>query len=447
MSKKYSFIEQELRNFIYKKGIDYSLLLSDDLSNIYKENMKNEIYKEFFKDFDNSLDSTSKQKLTKKNKKLILDILIELEDSFNNSCEKYLPNDNQLFPAIIKIMEILLNNINNKVNSKLIYTQMEEFSEYVDCKDLTKRALANIKCHCISDFYFIDRFKTDYQIDINKWFNEYNRYFLNNKELLIEISPLIISYLKSDRKLTVSNFFQKIDSIIYEISKPIEKTSSNYKLEYEILESIQNNLELKIIVEKSKNNLTNKTIFPIRICIDNTNQKYLEYYQSIKGKPDIKKIETILIKQIYDINNTNLSAKDFYLSKLPKDRQKEILSLNKSFMINDIIKSEIIPKLALEPTENEEQIILECNSVLFEYFLYKPLKNQSTFKTEDELKYFEEVYSITPKDNKFYVVATDTITNASSSILKCLGEVKVLTPTSLNDLILEKIQKHNSLSI
>ncbi|AXX94986.1 hypothetical protein AELL_1323 [Arcobacter ellisii] len=439
-----SKLHLKLEEYIDLLDINYLLLNIED----YIFSKINEIEDDFFNSDYSSNDKNFIEKKRKKNRDLINLILESKYEEHLKKYKKYLPRENNLDEAIVYILSLFVDKLNNEVILKDIYDTMEiDYPTELIVNDLTKRALANIRCLYMADCRVINRLQTYYKIDLEKWFDDSRRYTIHNKELLKSILPLLVAYLKSNKGLTTDNYFEIVEEIIEEFLKPIEYSQSNYNLEYQIFQSISSNKDITIVIDGVNGNLVNKTISPIKININSDNSKTIEYYRKMKDKIDTSKVETILLSKIFAINDKGISAKDFYLSQLPKDKQKEILSLNKSFMINDVIKYEIIPKLALEPTENEEQIILECNSVLLEYFLYKPLKKQSTFKTEDELKYFEEVYSITPKDNKFYVVATDTITNASSSVLKCLGEVKVLTPTSLTDFVSEKIQKHNSLLI
>lgn len=434
-----SKIHLKLEEYINSLNINCQLLNNED----YIFSKTNEIYDMFFK---NTYLNKDKER---KDRDLINSILEHKYEEHLKKYRKYLPRENNLDTSIVYILSLLIDNLNNEVVLKKIYDTMEiNYPTELIINDLTKRALSNIRCFYMADCRVENRIKTYYKVDLDTWFNDYRKYYIHNKTLLKTITPLLVAYLKSNKGLSTDDYFEIIEKIIEEFLKPIEHFQNNYNLEYEIFEAISKDKDITIIIEGFGEYLVNETISPIRIKINSDNSRTLEYYRKMKDSIDTSKVETIPLSNIYAINDKGVSARDFYLLKLPKEEQEKITKVysHNLYKIYDVIKGEEIQKLALESTENEEKIILECNSVLLEYFLYKPLKKQSIFKTENELKYFKEVYNITPKDNKFYVVATDTITNASSSVLKCLGEVKVITPTSLNDFILNKIQKHNSLS-
>jgi hypothetical protein len=435
-----SKIHLKLEEYINSLNINCQLLNNED----YIFSKTNEIYDMFFK---NTYLNKDKER---KDRDLINSILENKYEEHLKKYKKYLPRENNLDESIVYILSLLIDNLNNEVVLKKIYDTMEiNYPTELIVNDLTKRALSNIRCFYMADCRVENRIKTYYKVDLDTWFNnDYRKYYIHNKTLLKTITPLLVAYLKSNKGLSTDDYFEIIEKIIEEFLKPIENFQSNYNLEYEIFEAISKDKDITIIIEGFGEYLVNETISPIRIKINSDNSRTLEYYRKMKNNINTSKVESITLSNIYAINDKGVSARDFYLLKLPKEEQEKITKVysHNLYKIYDVIKGEEIQKLALESVENEEKIILECNSVLLEYFLYKPLKKQSIFKTENELKYFKEVYNITPKDNKFYVVATDTITNASSSVLKCLGEVKVITPTSLNDFILNKIQKHNSLS-
>jgi hypothetical protein len=423
--------------------MNYQLLNKED----YIFSKTNEIHDMFFKNTYSGNDKEFLENKERKNRDLINSILENKYEEHLKKYKKYLPRENNLDESIVYVLSLLIDNLNKEIVLKKIYDTMEiNYPTELIVNDLTKRTLSNIRCFDMADCRVENRIRTYYKVDLDNWFNDYRKYYIHNKNLLKSITPLLVAYLKSNKGLSTDDYFEIIEKIIEEFLKPIEHSQSNYNLEYEIFEAISKDKDITIIIEGYNEYLRNIKISPIRITINSDNSRTIEYYNIMKDKIDTSKVETIPLSRIYAINDKEgVSAKDFYLLKLSKEEQKNIKN-EPAFIIYDFIKGEVIPKLALESAENEEKIILECNSVLLEYFLYKPLKKQSIFKTEDELKYFKEVYNINPNDNKFYLVATDTITNASSSVLKCLGEVKVITPTSLNDFILNKIQKHNSLS-
>lgn len=396
----------------YINFLNLNILDLEDES--YRLEIIDELHNKFFQQTYNKSDPFISIEI-KENKKSIDKILDDKYIKFMTSCKKYLPKENILDSAIVEILSLLIKEINIEVEANKIYKTMNDFRTNLNKKDLTKRALSNLKCLGIADFIILNRNSTKYKIDFDKWFNEYNRYHIHNKRLLRIISPLLVSYLKSNRGIVLSDFFEIIDDILKEFISPIENSSSTFNIEYELLNRMGLD-EKEIYIEVASDNLESekKKIIPIKISINRDNSRTLHYNESNKENVIIEKnLEVKKIISIYDISNNLIAYNSF-----------------------------IYPN-----NKNLFEIVLECNTNLLEYFLYKPLQNQTIYSTQEQLLEFKEVYKYKVKDNKFYVVGNDTITNASSSVLKCLGEVKVLTPTSLTDFVSEKIQKHNSLSI
>lgn len=442
-----SKVEQSLKENIDLLDINFWLLNQEDY--LYKT--INELHDKFFQHSYNSNDREYNEKKRKKNKTLISNILEEKYQEHLKNYKKYLPRENNLDEAISYILSILINHTDSskkEVILKDIYETMEiNYPTDLIINDLTKRALSNIRALYMAEHRIENRIRTFYKVDLDRWFKD-TRYYIHNKNLLKSITPLLVAYLKSNKGLSTDDYFEIIEKIIEEFLKSIEHTSVNYDIEYKILKAINESKKITIIVDGKEDTFTNKTISPIRIIINKNNSRTIEYYDynKTKEKINISKIREINLSNIHAINDEGIPAKE-YLIKYATPKQLNILKeVEFKLEQNYYLKTEILEKLETKIIEDKEQIILECNTNLLEFFLYQPIQNQSIFKTEDELKYFEEVYKYKAKDNKFYVVGNDTITNASSSILKCLGEVKILTPTSLNDFVNEKIQKHTSLS-
>lgn len=419
-------IKQGLKKYIEGLGLDFSLLLENDYED-YKTKLEESIYVEFFEDIKDI-----KQK--KQYKLLIKEIIDEIIDSFLNSCKRYLPKEQHLEEAIVESLSILIDNYNYEINSKDIYRKLSNFNSELSNKDLAKRSLANIKCLFIADYIYRSRNDTSYKINFDKWFNEYRRYHIHNKDILKAISPLMVSYMKSNINITTDDFFEVIEKLISEFVSPIENNSYTYNVERKIYDNIES--EVTIILNRNKN-IRNKTIIPQKIIINEDNSKSIEYYDSSTNK-----VENIALDSIIDINDTKLTAINYLESKYKIKIQRYKEEIEKSALFPFDIDTKLLQS---KYVEEEHQIILECDTTSLDYFLIKPLKKQNIYSTQSELLEFKELYNYEIKDNKFYVTATDSITNASYSVLKCLGEIKVITPISLNDFIVEKIQKHNSL--
>lgn len=443
-----SKVEQRLKENIEFFEINYWLLNKED----YFFKIINELHDDFFQHSYTSNDKEFNEKKRKNNKTLISNILEEKYEEHLKKYKKYLPRENNLDEAISYILSILINHTdysNKEVILKDIYETMEtNYPTELIVNDLTKRALSNIRALYMAEHRVENRIRTYYKIDLDTWF-ENTRYYIHNKNLLKDITPLLVSYIKSNKGLSTDDYFEIVEKVIEEFLKSIEYTSINYDIEYKVLKSIKDSEKITIITDGREDTFTNKTISPIRITINKDNSRTIEYYDynKTKDRRNITKIREINLSDIYAINDKDIPARDF-LMKFATTKQLKILNdLKESVLIqNNFMKTEVLSNLKTKIIEDKEQIILECNTNLLEYFLYKPLENQRIYSTKEQILEFEEVYKYKSKDNKFYVVGIDKVINASSSVLKCLGEVKVLTPTSLNDFVSEKIQEHNSLS-
>ncbi len=95
--------------------------------------------------------------------------------------------------------------------------------------------------------------------------------------------------------------------------------------------------------------------------------------------------------------------------------------------------------------EQEEYIdvILECNSLIYEYCKMKPLKNMKVFDTEEKLKEFQINYEIKPKNNNFYVVAQDRKEMIISTVLHTLQYVRILEPSDINDKLISMFKSYS----
>ena len=96
--------------------------------------------------------------------------------------------------------------------------------------------------------------------------------------------------------------------------------------------------------------------------------------------------------------------------------------------------------------EDRQRIILELPSPVLEYFKMKPLANMTVYASQNEIIDFKKqkgTNNTTPKENHFYVIAEDTIENATSIIMHVLSSVRIITPPDLTRSVHENMKQFN----
>jgi hypothetical protein len=101
--------------------------------------------------------------------------------------------------------------------------------------------------------------------------------------------------------------------------------------------------------------------------------------------------------------------------------------------------------------EQEEYIdvILECDTIVYEYFKVKPLKNMIVYDTEERINEFRSKYEylskyeISNSINKFYIVANDRETMIISTVLHTLQYVRILEPRGINDKLISIFKSYS----
>jgi hypothetical protein len=166
------------------------------------------------------------------------------------------------------------------------------------------------------------------------------------------------------------------------------------------------------------------SIIPIKINI-NESGKVLECYD-LNTNENIKLVlDYIVIKDDISVS-TNSAPK----SKTTKSNEFEMPTTNLS--INTDIET-------IQEQEEFTEVILECDSVIYEYFKIKPLKNMEVYDTEGKINEFRikyeylSKYGILNSINKFYIVANDREPMIISTILHTLQYVRIIEPSGIND--------------
>lgn len=357
-------------------------------------------------------------------KKDISFALERIHSDIEKTCERYYPKAQDLNVSIVSILEELVENNNSFISHDNLKKVIEKQSSEVDDSDniydisnMTNRACKNIFCFMMADFNRISERKSEYKLDKEKYFEEVF-YSLDDNEVLKSLFPIMVAYIKSQRGIYVADFFRMLSELIKYFLRPIETFSTN----------ILNNL-IKYIEKEKYTSIT---------------------FKDLKSKNGVNSHKDVLPLKI-SLNNKREIILEFELDEIKKSiKVEDILNLDytKSF------DNTTLSKLSIIKEENEfnyknkktEKIVLECRIDTYGYFHKGVFESQKIYATENELLEFKEIHNIKIKDNCFYVVANENKDTASSVILKCMPKVRVLSPTSLNTFINEKIQKYNSLS-
>lgn len=251
----------------------------------------------------------------------------------------------------------------------------------------------------------------------SEFWNKKAQYVISDADTLKELVPIIISYIKNGNIKTynIQTLFQKFSSIIEYGIMPALGHNSIVDTELEIIDACLNDYDIEIeYVDK------NITIKPEKIVIIGS-EKFVRYKEN-------EKIIDISLKDLILLNVIDKTDLEVPLSTL----NSNIRTLS-SFSTPD----------KKEPKTKNVEVILECDTVVFEYFRMKPLKSMKTYATEDELKEFHQTLEIKPKDNKFYITASsDTEDMIISTVLHSLPHSKILEPYYLNDKLIQKFKDY-----
>lgn len=353
--------------------------------------------------------------------------------------KKYSIKENLIDISIVYILEQLLNSLNIEVprNSvvKEIYTPTKDsslkedisFNQVKNKEDLIKKSFVYIKRLLLADYRKEGKY-TYYKANINKWF-EYRRYYICNVEILKNLLPILIGYLKSEKNCSIDSFFEIIDNLIKYLIQPYENSNDLFDIENVIINNIYEDLEIKILDINSKQIPPYRDIViePQRVIINSDNSRTIEYLnENLNTKTiDIKNIIRVKVDEEIEGAVKHKSGKHFY------------------FYNNDFLIEDKIEKKYLE--EKNYEIILEVPTSIYEYFMIKPLNEQKIYHTETELEYFKDMYKIKDiKGSHFYVVGSDTIKNTSSIIFHIINNVRVIEPQELRDNIQNRIEEYIS---
>jgi ribosomal protein S17E len=263
---------------------------------------------------------------------------------------------------------------------------------------------------------------------------------------LLPISSLVMSYIKNGniKTFNIKQFFKKMSDLIEDVIKPAFEHNKKSKVEIKLDEIILDNNSKKItnkpdktsidIIYVSSNGKIKMSIIPIKISIKEKEEKKDEY-KIVECYDLDKKENTKLV-----LNNISISKNSTQKSKTTKSNEFEMPTTNLS--INADIET-------IQEQEEFTEVILECDSVIHEYFKIKPLKNMVVYDTEEKLSEFRSKYEylaeygILNSINKFYIVANDRESMIISTVLHTLQYVRILEPSEINDKLISMFKSYS----
>ncbi len=276
-----------------------------------------------------------------------------------------------------------------------------------------------------------------YILNLGYWSKQSNHPMTEGS--LLPISSLVMSYIKNGniKTFNIKQFFKKMSNLIEDVIKPAFEHNKKSKVEIKLDEIILDNNSKKItnksdktsidIIYVSSNGKIKMSIIPIKISIKEKEEKKDEY-KIVECYDLDKKENTKLV-----LDNISISKNFTQKSKTTKSNEFEKPTTNLSFDLEyESIQEEFI------------DVILESDTIVYEYVKIKPLKNMKVFDTEDKLKEFQISYEIKPQDNKFYIVATDRKEMIISTVLHTLPHAKIINNNELNDEIISRFKKYAS---
>lgn len=272
-----------------------------------------------------------------------------------------------------------------------------------------------------------------YILNLGYWSKQSNHPIFEGS--LLHISSLIMSYIKNGniKTFNIKQFFKKMSNLIDDVIMPSHEHNKFFSVEAKLDEIILDNISREKInkpkisidiIYKSSVEEKEMSIIPIKINIKESG-KILECYD-LDTNENIKLVLDYIVIEDDILVSTNSAPK----SKTTKSNEFEMPTTNLS--INTDIET-------IQEQEEFTEVILECDSVIYEYFKIKPLKNMEVYDTEGKINEFRikyeylSKYGILHSINKFYIVANDREPMIISTILHTLQYVRIIEPSGIND--------------
>ena len=322
-----------------------------------------------------------------------------------------------------------LNVVFEEILNELIYN-LDTFLKVSDFYNANYQIESTIKnqvtktINYLLDYNVIEKAKkgdgVEYKTNSDFWHKQVNNYIINDTDILQELTPIIASYIKNGNIKTynIQKLFYKFSKIIEYAIIPAIEHNPLLDTEFNIQIACENQDTIEVIHNDKKIEIS-----PLRIVIKNDSKKYIQIKDGKKN--DYIPLNDIKIYEEPTSNINSKSIKNLTMLSIPTTN----LSLN--------LDSETI-----QEQEEYIDVILECNSLIYEYCKMKPLKNMKVFDTEEKLKEFQINYEIKPKNNNFYVVAQDRKEMIISTVLHTLPYAKIINNNELNDEIISRFKKY-----
>ena len=317
-----------------------------------------------------------------------------------------------------KVASSVLQELSDNYLDEIPKTKLSEKNYFIESNAVSAvdKVLKIFEFHdIVSKYKQKENNRSFYRLNLDKWF-EKSKYHIQDYNLISILAPIITSYINVGfiKNHSLQNLFNKISEIIEFAIRPSVYHNQMEEIEVEFLELLEDNENIDVSYKnKATDNIENINIEPIKI-IYKSGEKYI----LAKNTKTDENIEFSLfdLRFNHDVDNSLLRS-----SNVPKNIS--MLSNTDTFT-----KSESTIK-----TKENIEVILECDSIVYEYFKMKPLSNMTVYDEENKIIEFMESYNMASKPNKFYIVASDTEDKIISIVLHTLNNVKILKPTNLND--------------
>lgn len=331
-------------------------------------------------------------------------------------------------PSDINYVSLVILNEIISNDRELIYRGKLKDKDYCISKNIKNsfdKALRDFETYNVLE-KCVDNRNTLYGLDLKSWFKQ-SKYHIYDYSILQQIAPLVIAYVKNGNIKTynIEQLFKRVSEIIEFAIRPSVLHNPKADIEEQILITIEENesnsdtsdYEKKGIsaIHKSELKEDELIFIPLRIKIE-SNGKFVVCVDIESNLSKEIPLDELFIKNVVDISY-------------------EDVSLTKNF-VSDIDSLPIIE-------DKEVEVILECDTIAYEYFKMKPLKNMKKFETIKSMETFTSVYKdVQSKENKFYIVAKDNEEMVLSTVLHTLPYAKIIKPISLNDKLFSKFKKY-----
>lgn len=399
------------------------------LHEIAKENLKNEIEKIDKLDYEKvnwyelKNEILNIKKDIKEEEEAVL--IYEFQKKFINK-NKSVVNGYDKDIVIFKVLEELI--ICNELNIGAIHLKGKEYFIETGVENAVTKALKVLELYEIILKQTIGaNNQKGYSLNLDIWFNK-SRYKIQDYVVLERLAPIITSFINIGfiDEFNVEKLFDRLSDIIEYAILPSTLHNKYLDIENIITTAIIDN-EIITIKIKKNNSYIEKEIEPFKIIYK-------------------KKTKYIVYK---DIKSNQIEEEELFNCRLVETEidNIEYINTNLSMLKTEDIKIKQPPKKA-EP--KQIKLLLECDSVIYEYFNMLPLSNMIIYDEEKKLKEFSKKYNCDFMPNKFYIEALDYKEKIISVIFHCLENVKIIEPIELKNDIIERVKiftKKNNIDI